>query len=362
LQLSNSQIINTLFSECSDLKEHQAVRASIVCASGPQVWPMFAVLAYGACSKLFLTILTFGARVPAGLFVPSMAIGACIGRAFGEVTNQVQNSHPAWMMFWECPATSGCVQPSIYAIVGAASSLAGVTQVSVSLVVIMFELTGGLSHLLPTMIGILAAKLVCTWFEYEGIYDYHILLKRYPFLNQGSKFPDHVYARKVMRHNLLCIPETTTVGYLKSVLYNTQNFYGWPIVRSQADMVLAGNIVRAELVRALEDAEEKVTGLRPDTKINFEGEFNIAERDSVVSLDEDRNLVLNFSAYRDRYVCQVGPETPISEVYECFADLGVHMCFVTKYGKLLGLISKKNIIAYHDIFEDLPNRYFPTKL
>jgi chloride channel 3/4/5 len=319
------------------------------------------VLAYGACIKLLLTILTFGARLPAGLFIPSMAIGACVGRMVGEATKLVYNSHSSWIVFQECTKTSVCVRPSIYAIVGAASALAGVTQVSVSLIVIMFELTGGLSHLLPTMIGILAAKLVCTWFECEGIYDYHILLKQYPFLNLGNKFPDNVPARDLMRKSLLCIPEKTTIGNIRSILQDPRPYYGWPIVRSEEDMILAGNVVRAELERAMEEAGQKVR-LAADTAVSFVGEFNLAERDSIVSLDENGDVVLNFSGYRDRYQCQVGPETPLSEVHECFADLGIRMCFVTRHGVLMGLISKKNIISYHDIAEKLPARFFPSKL
>jgi chloride channel 3/4/5 len=361
LQLTNTEIITTLFSECSNLNADEFSRASILCADNKQLRFMFTVLAYGACIKLLLTILTFGIRLPAGLFIPSMTIGACVGRMVGEATKLVYTNHSSWIVFHECSATSVCVRPSIYAIVGAASALAGVTQVSVSLIVIMFELTGGLSHLLPTMIGILAAKLVCTWFECEGIYDYHILLKQYPFLNLGYKFPDNVPARDIMRKSLLCITEKTTVGIIRSILDDPRPYYGWPIIRSEEDMILSGNVVRAELERAMEEAA-KFTKLNLETTVSFAGEFNLAERDSIVSLDEKGDVVLNFSGYRDRYLCQVGPETPLSEVHECFADLGVRMCFVSRHGELLGLISKKNIIAYHDIAEKLPARFFPSKL
>ena len=33
--------------------------------------------------KGLLTVITFGLRVPAGIFVPSMAVGACFGRIVG---------------------------------------------------------------------------------------------------------------------------------------------------------------------------------------------------------------------------------------------------------------------------------------
>ena len=42
--------------------------------------------------------------------------------------------------------------------VGAAATLGGVTRMTVSLVVIMFELTGGLTYILPLMVGVLVSK------------------------------------------------------------------------------------------------------------------------------------------------------------------------------------------------------------
>jgi len=43
-----------------------------------------------------------------------------------------------------CKSNEPCVNPGLYAIVGAAACLGGVTRVTVSLVVVMLEVTGGL--------------------------------------------------------------------------------------------------------------------------------------------------------------------------------------------------------------------------
>jgi chloride channel 3/4/5 len=55
--------------------------------------------------------------------------------------------------------------------VGAAASLAGVTRTTVSLAVIMFELTGTLSYVVPVMLAVLVAKTVADSLEKKGIYD-----------------------------------------------------------------------------------------------------------------------------------------------------------------------------------------------
>jgi chloride channel 3/4/5 len=46
---------------------------------------VFLLLLAAAC-KFALTAWTFGTMVPAGIFLPSIAIGACVGRAVGLLT------------------------------------------------------------------------------------------------------------------------------------------------------------------------------------------------------------------------------------------------------------------------------------
>lgn len=57
-----------------------------------------------------------------------------------------------------CPDLETCITPGLYAMVGAAATLGGVTRMTVSLVVIMFELTGGLTYILPLMVAVLTSK------------------------------------------------------------------------------------------------------------------------------------------------------------------------------------------------------------
>lgn len=47
------------------------------------------------------------------------------------------------------------MMPGLYAMVGAAAVLGGVTRMTVSLVVIMFELTGSLQFIVPTMAAVM---------------------------------------------------------------------------------------------------------------------------------------------------------------------------------------------------------------
>ncbi|KAJ1465329.1 hypothetical protein T484DRAFT_1865231 [Baffinella frigidus] len=54
--------------------------------------------------------------------------------------------------FAVCTSSSAsCFDPAIYAIVGSAAMLAGVTRMTVSIVVIMIEVTSGMQYAVPVM-------------------------------------------------------------------------------------------------------------------------------------------------------------------------------------------------------------------
>ena len=84
--------------------------------------PCVAGLTFGcsvtALAKTVMTAVTFGIRVPAGIFLPSIAIGSCLGRAVGIIVSRFQQAYPLFFLFSSCPADGPCVSPSIYAVIG----------------------------------------------------------------------------------------------------------------------------------------------------------------------------------------------------------------------------------------------------
>ena len=89
-------------------------------------------------------------RLPAGVFIPSLAVGAAIGRIFALGIEYWYAYAPELATFASCDASAEfgqrCVLPGVWAMVGAASTLAGVTRTTISLVVIMSELTSSLNY------------------------------------------------------------------------------------------------------------------------------------------------------------------------------------------------------------------------
>jgi chloride channel 3/4/5 len=96
-------------------------------------------------------VLASNLAVPGGHFVPSLLIGACIGRIFGTVVAIVHMHMGDFGFFWECRDVPICVVPGVYAIIGSAAVMTGVTRATLSVVVIIFEITGGLEYIPPTM-------------------------------------------------------------------------------------------------------------------------------------------------------------------------------------------------------------------
>lgn len=79
-----------------------------------------------------LTMITFGCTVPGGIFLPSLIIGAITGRVIGLIMQYLTLTYPNAWPFAACSedfaARGECVIPGVYAIVGAAACLAGVTR------------------------------------------------------------------------------------------------------------------------------------------------------------------------------------------------------------------------------------------
>ncbi|KAL6723843.1 hypothetical protein Aduo_018804 [Ancylostoma duodenale] len=108
--------------------------------------------------------------VPSGCFMPIFVLGAAIGRLMGET---VAVALPALL-----GGTN--IYPGVYAVVGAASFSASVTH-TVSVSVMIFEITGQLHYILPVMISVLISNAVCAYLQ-PSFFDTIIKIKHLPFL------------------------------------------------------------------------------------------------------------------------------------------------------------------------------------
>ena len=117
-----SELVTNLFRDCDIIDEEFYG----LCEGG---WSALLSLIYAIILISIMTTFTFGIKVPAGLFVPSMAVGASVGRLVGLLIQSfVQNNTE---LFPSCNIPGNCINPGHFAIIGAAAFLAGVTRMTV---------------------------------------------------------------------------------------------------------------------------------------------------------------------------------------------------------------------------------------
>lgn len=124
-RMGGTELVYNLFSECvSNNDSHEGL-----CPRDPMshAGSLAKSIAVALIVKGALTIVTFGIKVPAGIFIPTLGVGACFGRILGIGVQYLQYIHPEWPMFSVCNADRECVIPGLYAMVGAAATLSGVT-------------------------------------------------------------------------------------------------------------------------------------------------------------------------------------------------------------------------------------------
>ncbi|XP_050998362.1 H(+)/Cl(-) exchange transporter 4 isoform X3 [Acomys russatus] len=283
-------------------------------------------------------------EIPSGLFIPSMAVGAMAGRMVGIGVEQLAYHHHDWIIFrnW-CRPGADCVTPGLYAMVGAAACLGGVTRMTVSLVVIMFELTGGLEYIVPLMAAAVTSKWVADAFGKEGIYEAHIHLNGYPFLDVKDEFTHRTLATDVMRPRRgepplsVLTQDSMTVEDVETLIKET-DYNGFPVVVSRDSERLIGFAQRRELILAIKNARQRQEGIVSNSIMYFTEEPPELPANSPHPLKLRR--ILNLSPFT------VTDHTPMETVVDIFRKLGLRQCLVTRSGRLLGIITKKDVLRH----------------
>ncbi|XP_060126609.1 H(+)/Cl(-) exchange transporter 5 [Zootoca vivipara] len=356
-RMSTSELISELFNDCGRLDSSQlcdyvrngtpgAGREGPDRLAGPGVHRAMWQLALALALKGVITVFTFGMKVPSGLFIPSMAVGAIVGRLLGVGMEQLALHHPNWVLFegW-CQPGADCITPGLYAMVGAAACLGGVTRMTVSLVVIMFELTGGLEYIVPLMAAAVTSKWVADAAAgRQGIYDSHIRLNGYPFLEAKEEFAHKTLASDAMRPRRPADPPLTalaqdamTLGDVEGVLGAT-GYSGYPVVLSRESQRLVGFVLRRDLLISIENARQTQEGIVTSSLVSFS--------DHSPPLPPNSPPVLNLRPILDLSPFTVTDHTPMEIVVDIFRKLGLRQCLVTHNGKLLGIITKKDVLKH----------------
>jgi CIC family chloride channel protein len=182
--------------------------------------------------KIAATALTRGSGGAGGVFTPTLFIGAVLGSAYGS-----------WCQIVFPGTTSG---PGAYALVGMGAMVAGTTQVPLTAIMIIFELTGDYEILVPLMVACTMAIVASRLCHEASIYTE-------PLVERGIRIGgrmeelvmDSMQVRDIMRQGAMPVPDDEPLaGVMKRMLDEARKEL---FVVGRDDWRFRGTITLAEL-------------------------------------------------------------------------------------------------------------------
>lgn len=340
MQLTQRQTINDMFS-ADNLASDKVSTHLEVDLGGSWTSPslIFNLFAY-VLVRFWSTAISATVFVPCGIVTPVFAIGAAFGRLFGELV--VILSH-------------GELLVAGYAVVGAASFTAGVTG-TISIAVIVFELTEQLSYMIPVLLCVIVGRAVTLFFS----------LDMYETMGRQKNLPQWPDLTKQKSYSLTAgdlmrdvppyyLVRRQTLASIKRLLHETSSGKRndkivrlFPVVDDARTMVLLGVTSREEL-----------EALVVQWELSLEHAKNAATS-SVAGLTREQTAALSRPASEAAEVVDLVHLELLSledEHFhvprETFAShiillISVHKCpqlFVTHRGKLQGVIHAADLLA-----------------
>ena len=362
LRIDMTESMEILFLECEGGHDYDEL------CDVSNRWRMIITLFLATGLRLFLVIISYGCKVPAGIFVPSMAIGASFGRMVGIAVQALHESFPDAAFFSACAPDGPCITPGTYAFLGAGAALSGIMHLTVSVVVIMFELTGALTYILPTMIVVGVTKAVGEFFGQGGIADRMIWFNGFPFLDNKEEHTFNVPVSQCMTAHPFALTAREPGMMVKDVekIMQESNVQGFPVVEDNETKILIGYIGRTELRYALDRAKREQL-VPPQARCFFTPTGDALTPTSgvpAVSFDDissaNAHMSVDLSKFVDPTPLAVHPRLPLETVMEVFKKLGPRVILIEHRGRLTGLVTVKDCLKYQfqaDAHENLNDHF-----
>ncbi|GMH04567.1 hypothetical protein Nepgr_006407 [Nepenthes gracilis] len=293
----------------------------------------------------FLSILSYGIVVPAGLFVPVILIGASYGRYVGMLIGSHSN-----------------LDNGLFAVLGAASLLGGSMRATVSLGVILLELTNNLLLLPLIMVVLLISKTVADAFT-ANIYDIIMKLKGFPYLEA------HVepYMRQLMVADIASGPlqyfqGIEKVGNIMHVLRTTRH-NGFPVIDEpplSEQPVLFGLILRAHLIALLKKkafistpVSTGIDAFDRFSSVDFskKGSGRVEEVEDIVLTDEEMEMFIDLHPFSNASPYTVVETMSLAKALILFRQVGLrHMLVIPKLpgrSPVVGILTRHDFMPEH---------------
>jgi len=280
-----------------------------------------------------LSVLSSGLAVAGGLFIPMMLVGASMGRFVGVVL---------WMIF---PS----IDPSIYSLVGSAAVMTGFCRMTISLVVILVELTEGTQYLLPIILVVMVAKWVGDYFSH-GIYERLIEVKGIPFLEgHAPKSFAVMSVTEFMEEQVVTFGEMEKVSTISQALCDTRH-HGFPVVGDHG--VFRGLILRSQLLVLLQRRRFVVDPANPQSAAQMEyPEFSdqlrrkLPNPKAIFLTEQEAEMFLDLRPYIDNSSITVRSSFSLGNAYTLFRTMGLrHLPVLNDENRVVGIITRKDFL------------------
>uniref|UniRef100_A0A669CGT3 Chloride channel protein 2 n=1 Tax=Oreochromis niloticus TaxID=8128 RepID=A0A669CGT3_ORENI len=329
----------------------------------PQV-NVFITLILFTVMKFWMSAVATTMPVPCGAFMPVFLIGAAFGRLVGEIMAA---------MFPDGIHAAGGVYPIVpggYAVVGAAA-LSGAVTHTVSTAVIVFELTGQISHILPVMIAVILANAVAQALQ-PSLYDSIIRIKKLPYLPElgmGHHEKYNIRVEDIMVRDVRYITLNSSYRDLQEMLMTGQ-LKTLALVESRDSMILLGSIERLQLQSLLSlqlSRQRRLEYLRqlaqdngthdhlpsltsdstpssPCTHTHLNSSTNSSARQITEWEEQQLDEPVDFKNCKiDPAPFQLVEQTSLHKTHTIFSLLGLDHAYVTSMGRLVGVVSLKEL-------------------
>ncbi|XP_047310446.1 chloride channel protein CLC-c-like [Impatiens glandulifera] len=293
----------------------------------------------------FLGIITYGIAIPSGLFIPVILAGASYGRLVGRLFASISR-----------------LDMGLFSLLGAASFLGGTMRMTVSLCVILLELTNDL-YLLPlVMFVLLISKSVADNFN-KGVYDQIVKLKGLPYMEAHAEpYMKNLVARDVVAGPLVSFSGIEKVGTIVHALRSTGH-NGFPVIDEPPfteSAELCGIVLKSHLLVILKEKHfsKDMVFSGEDFLGKFDAfDFAKAGSGKGIKLESIDISVEEMEMYIDLHpIINASPYTVVetmslAKAAILFRQLGLrHMCVVPKaQGRppIVGILTRHDFMPEH---------------
>ncbi len=149
--------------------------------------------------KILASTITLGSGGSGGIFAPSLFMGCMTGGAFGLVLHALLPGQTAL--------------PGAYALVAMGGVVAGTTYAPITAILIIFEMSGNYSIILPLMLTCITATVMNSTIRRASIYTTK-LLRRGIDIEAGRErhLLEHIIVKEVMTRDVVTIPENMSLA------------------------------------------------------------------------------------------------------------------------------------------------------